>query len=73
MATKRKWKKGEHMKVCGIGDLVNCINVRGGVWWDATKGKFMNRAWVESQQLHTLLLQLKLGRFFYPERISYGK
>ena len=68
--SKRKWKKGEQMKVFGIVDLVNCINVRGGVWWDASKSKFMNRAWVESQRLRMIITQLEMGRFYYPERIE---
>lgn len=71
MGTKRKWKKCEQMRVGSIFDLINCVNVRGGVWWDiAIKGKFMNKAWVDSQQLRMLLTQLEMGKFYYPERIE---
>lgn len=30
----------------------------------------MNKAWIESQQLRMILIQLEMGKFYYHERIE---
>lgn len=55
---------------------LDCLNASmslyGGVW-DRATGRFMNKAWVYSQQYRYLLACLEKQFFSYPRPVSWDK
>ena len=64
--SKRKWKQSS-VKIMSVTGMMDCMNEYGGVWV-STMRKFMNTAWVLSQQLRVLESFVRKGFFWYPER-----
>lgn len=62
---KRKWRPSA-FACLDIGQVIDSCTAFGGVW-RVDVGKFANRAWVMSQQLHYLLERTRLGVYYYPE------
>ena len=60
--SKRKWKQSS----------VRIQSVAGMMDWVSTMRKFMNTAWVVSQQLRVLESFVRKGFFWYPEREGDG-
>lgn len=67
--SKRKWRKSDF--VCAdIGQVLDAVTFCGGVWRNDI-GRFANRSWVMSQQLHYLFMCIRMGLFWYPERVAH--
>ena len=64
--SKRKWKQSS-VRIQSVAGMMDCMNEYGGVWV-STMRKFMNTAWVLSQQLRVLESFVRKGFFWYPER-----
>lgn len=62
---RRKWKSSG-VPCFGLLQVIDSCTAFGGVW-RVDVGKFANRAWVMSQQLHYLLERTRLGVYYYPE------
>lgn len=65
VVAKRKWRPSA-FACLDIGQVIDSCTAFGGVW-RADVGRFANRAWVMSQQLHYLLERTRLGVYYYPE------
>ena len=66
---RRKWKSSG-VPCFGLLQVIDSCDTFGGVWRDDI-GRFANRAWVMSQQLHYLLERTRRGAFYYPEPVVY--
>ena len=63
--SKRKWENS-NIPITSISSVMNSLELYGGVYiW-----KFMNKAWVMSQQLHTLMAFIARKNIYYPKRIA---
>lgn len=63
--SRPKWKKSKVM-IKSLSGIEDSLDMYGGVYiW-----KFMNSAWVLSQQLRTLKKFIGRGKMFFPERIG---
>ena len=63
----RKWMDGG-VPILSFDTLNESLRLYGGVW-DTRIGRFMNRAWVYSQQYRYLLSCLERLCFHYPLRV----
>lgn len=68
--SRRKWGKST-VEIANLISLQVSIDAYGGIWmrYDTGRGKFLNKAWVLSQQLGYLLRQIKQKRFWFPQEI----
>lgn len=62
--SRRKWCDSG-IPLVGFGCINASLSLYGGVW-NVARRKFLNRAWVYSQQYRVLLSYLKRGFLTYP-------
>lgn len=63
-----KWKKSG-FRIRELSDLFKSMDDFGGIWRNDV-GKFANRSWVMSQQMHYLIGRINRGAFYFPEEVK---